>query len=92
MASCRRGTTCEQRRSPAPDGLLTFVRPLCRPGGDTKLQALQDCVLVLLYDWIWRQVELDGTLLLLQFGKHTEVCVCGCGRCSEPVVPRLRRG
>ena len=28
LASCRRYSTCEQRRSPAPDGLLTFVRPL----------------------------------------------------------------
>ena len=30
-----------KRRSPAPDGLLTFVRPLCRPGEDPKPQALQ---------------------------------------------------
>ena len=33
LASCRRCTTSEQRRCTAPDGLLTFVRPLCRPGG-----------------------------------------------------------
>ena len=36
LASCRRCTTCEQRRSPAPDSLLTFVCPLCRPGEDPK--------------------------------------------------------
>ena len=29
LASCRWCTTCEQMRSPAPDGLPTFVRPLC---------------------------------------------------------------
>ena len=40
LASCR-WCTSEQRRSPAADGLLTFVGPLCRPGEDPKPQALQ---------------------------------------------------
>ena len=30
-----------KRRSPAPDDLLTFVRPLCRPVGDPKPRSLQ---------------------------------------------------
>ena len=30
-----------KRRSPAPDDLLTFVRPLCRPVGDPKPRGLQ---------------------------------------------------
>ena len=29
-------STCEQRRSPAPGGLLRLVRLLCRPAGDPK--------------------------------------------------------
>ena len=30
-----------KRRSPAPDDLLTFVRPLCRPVGDPETPGLQ---------------------------------------------------
>ena len=31
----------EQRRSPTPDDLLTFVRPLCRPAWGPKTMGLQ---------------------------------------------------
>ena len=34
LAFCPRCTTCEQWRSPAPDGLLTLVRPLRLPAGN----------------------------------------------------------
>ena len=42
-----------KRRSPAPDDLLTFVRPLCRPVGDPKPRACRAARVLL-----WRMMQI----------------------------------